>query len=69
MLMNAQVEPSDTVKEVMDLIQEKEGTSLVGQRLIFAGKQLVKRETLSFYDIQKESTLHMVLRVLGGRQD
>ena len=63
------VQPSDTIESVKFEIQDKEGIRPNRQRLVFAGKQLEDKHTLSFYDIiQNGSTLHLVLGPAGKYQ-
>ena len=60
-----EVKPFDTIKSVMYEIQEKEGIPPDQVRVIFGGRQLEYNRSLADYDIERESTLHLILRLRG----
>jgi len=59
------LEPTDTVRQLKDKIEQKEAIPHGEQRLIFAGKGLEDNRSISDYNIQSNSTVHMVLRLRG----
>ena len=62
------VEEEESIKVVKEKLKEKEGVPVDEQRLIYGGQELKNDRTLKDYGIDREATLHFVLRLPGGRQ-
>jgi len=60
------VEGGSSIQDIKQKIAEKEAIPADQQRLIFGGKQLEDTSTLNDYNIQNDSTIHLVLRLRGG---
>ena len=62
-MITIDVEPSDTVENVKQKVQDRIGIAVENQRLIYAGKELENNRTLSDYNIQKEAILQVIIEV------
>ncbi|EGS19120.1 ubiquitin-like protein [Thermochaetoides thermophila DSM 1495] len=60
------IEPTDPVSRIKEIVEEKEGIPPAQQRLIFEGKQMVDDKTAADYKLKGGVTLHLVLALRGG---
>lgn len=65
-VITVDVEPEMKVKDLKWEVYRREGIPVEHQRLVFAVKQLDDERTLADYNIMRDSTVHLVLRVRGG---
>jgi Ubiquitin family len=66
-IITLNVKPSETVYDIKSKIEDQEGIPIDQQKLLFTGKQLEDHRTLANYKIERESTLHLLLRLRGNR--
>lgn len=64
--LTVEVEPDESIESLKNKLQSKEGIPPNQQRILFGGKQLDSQKSISDYDIENESTMHLVLRLRGG---
>jgi ubiquitin C len=60
------IEATDTIRRIKEIIQTKEGIPFELQRIVFAGRYLENERTLDYYNFHKDSTLHLIILVRGG---
>ena len=65
---NFNFEPDNTILDIKNALQEREGIEVSQIRLIFSGKQLNDEQKISDYNLEAGSTIIMVLQLRGGRQ-
>ena len=59
-------EPTDSVLQIKQTLQEKEGIDVAMIRLIYGGKQLSDEQTIANYNMKAGDTIHMILQLKGG---
>lgn len=64
--IDVEIEPSDPILRIKEVIEEKEGIPPEQQRLIFKGKTMADTNSLKYYQIENGSTIHLVLALRGG---
>ncbi len=65
-IITLNIELADSIDKIKEQIQDKLGIPPDQQRLLYAGKQLMENMTIGDYNVQKEATLHLALRLFGG---
>ena len=65
--VTVRMDPTSTVRELMEEVEKIEGIKANQQRLIHAGKVMDPAKTLSDYKVSTTSVIHMVLRLVGGK--
>ena len=59
-------QPSDTILNIKQTLQEREGIDVAMIRLIYQGKALADENTIESYNMKAGETIHMILQLKGG---